>query len=81
MALKDTWKDLIDGESEIVVGDINDIANGVIEIETARESGEFKGEKGDKGDKGESYILTEADKSDIADIVLSSLPNGDEVSY
>lgn len=81
MALKDTWKDLVDGESEIIVEDINDIANSVIEIEKARESGEFKGEKGEKGEPGNDYILTEADKTEIADIVLYLLPNGDEVSY
>ena len=33
MALKDTWKDLVDDESEIVVEPINDIANAVIKVE------------------------------------------------
>lgn len=33
MALKDTWNDLIDGESEIGADDINEIANAVIELE------------------------------------------------
>lgn len=33
MALKDIWQNLIDGESEIVVKPINDIANAVIELE------------------------------------------------
>lgn len=33
MALKDIWQDLIDGESDIVVDDINNIAHSVIEIE------------------------------------------------
>ena len=33
MALKDTWKDLVDGESEIIVEPINDIAKAVIEVE------------------------------------------------
>ena len=32
----------------------------------------FDGEKGDKGDKGDTYTLTETDKTDIADIVLSN---------
>jgi hypothetical protein len=40
-----------------------------------------QGEQGDKGDKGEPYTLTEADKLEIADKVLSIIPNGDEVSY
>lgn len=35
--------------------------------------------KGDKGDKGDSYILTEADKTEIADIVLTSFVNVSEV--
>lgn len=42
------------------------------------DEGKFKGEKGDKGD---DYVLTEADKTEIADIVLEVLPNGDEVHY
>jgi hypothetical protein len=33
MALKDIWADIIDGESEIVGEDINNIAHAVIEIE------------------------------------------------
>lgn len=40
-----------------------------------------KGDKGDKGDIGDSYTLTSADKTEIANIVLSELPNADEVSY
>lgn len=41
-----------------------------------------KGDKGDKGDRGESgddYILTEADKSEIANIVLANFINVSEV--
>lgn len=55
--------------------------------ETSYKSESLKGEKGDvgeqgpKGDQGDSYILTDADKQTIADMVLASLPNGDEVSY
>lgn len=33
--------------------------------------------KGEKGDIGDNYILTEQDKIDIADIVLSLLPDAD----
>lgn len=42
----------------------------------------LKGDKGDKGDKGEDgadYILTEADKTDIAAIVISNLTDVSEV--
>lgn len=31
--------------------------------------------------KGDSYVLTAADKQEIAQIVYSMLQNGDEVSY
>ena len=43
-------------------------------LEEAKESGEFKGEKGN------DYILTSADKNEIADIVIDILPkwNGGE---
>ena len=33
MALKDKWQDLIDGESEVVVEPINDMAHSIIELE------------------------------------------------
>ena len=39
------------------------------------------GPKGDPGVPGEDYVLTEADKSEIANLVLASIPVGDEVSY
>lgn len=54
------------------------------------------GEKGDKGDTGEQgiqgepgkdgvdgsdYILTDADKSEIAELVLSTFPVAEEVSF
>ena len=48
---------------------LNETKATVEEIETKLENGDFKGEKGDKGD---SYILTESDKTEIADIVLSN---------
>lgn len=41
----------------------------------------IQGIQGEKGEPGNDYILTETDKKEIAGIVLSSLPNGDEVSY
>lgn len=37
--------------------------------------------KGERGDDGKDYVLTEADKVEIALSVLAALPNGDEVSY
>lgn len=37
------------------------------------------GEKGDKGDKGDAYVLTEADKAEIAAIVLADMPQGADV--
>lgn len=40
-----------------------------------------KGAKGDKGDPGDDYILTDQDKTDIAEIVLSELPNADTMSF
>ncbi len=38
-------------------------------ITNAKNSGELKGEKGDKGDKGDDYVLTDADKQEIAGMV------------
>lgn len=40
-----------------------------------------QGEKGEKGDKGDTYVLTETDKSDIANLVLAGLPVSEEVSF
>lgn len=37
--------------------------------------------KGAKGDPGNDYVLTDADKSEIAALVLAQIPNGDEVAY
>ncbi len=39
----------------------------------------WKGPKGEKGDKGEYYILTEQDKTDIANQVLSQFTDVSEV--
>lgn len=38
-----------------------------------------QGVKGDKGDKGDSYNLTEADKTDIAELVLANFVDVSEV--
>lgn len=40
-----------------------------------------QGETGPKGDKGDTYTLTAADKQEIAEIVLTLIPDGTEVSY
>ena len=40
-----------------------------------------KGEKGDTGEPGSDYVLTDADKSEIAALVLAQIPDGDEVAY
>lgn len=37
--------------------------------------------QGINGEDGDNYILTEADKAEIALTVLEALPDGDEVSY
>lgn len=41
----------------------------------------IKGDKGDKGDDGEDYVLTAADKQEIAGMVMNMIPSGDEVQY
>lgn len=41
----------------------------------------IKGDKGADGKDGKDYVLTEADKQEIAETVISMLQNGDEVSY
>lgn len=40
-----------------------------------------RGATGAKGDPGTDYVLTAADKSEIAGLVLAEIPNGDEVAY
>ena len=39
----------------------------------------IKGDKGDKGDPG--YVLTDSDKAEIIEGVLSALPNASEVMF
>ncbi len=41
----------------------------------------IQGAQGPKGDDGEDYVLTDSDKAEIANIVLATLPDGDEVYY
>ncbi len=64
----------IENGHKITITDINgsksfDVINGINGID------------GEKGDKGDPYTLTEADKLEIANTVLSLIPDGDEVSY
>lgn len=40
-----------------------------------------KGEKGDTGANGSDYILTDEDKTEIAEIVMSKIADGSEVNY
>lgn len=40
-----------------------------------------KGDPGEKGDKGDTYTLTAADKQEIAELVLTLIPDGTEVNY
>lgn len=42
---------------------------------------ELKGEKGDKGAAGSNYVLTSADKTEIASLVLDLLPTWNGGSY
>lgn len=39
-----------------------------------------KGEKGDKGEPGASYVLTQDDKAEIAQLALAAMPVAEEVS-
>ena len=41
----------------------------------------IKGEPGKDGQNGSDYILTEADKQEIANIALAKLPTAEGVSY
>jgi len=40
-----------------------------------------KGDKGDKGDPGDDYVLTESDKTEMVNAVLSALPTWEGGSY
>ena len=39
------------------------------------------GERGPKGDTGDSYVLTSADKSEIAQLVLAELPTAESEAF
>lgn len=77
-------------EAIIAANETRNVKNGILLL---AQNGDFNGAKGDKGDKGDNgkdgvdgkdgkdYVLTEADKTEIANIVLDIMPSGDEVSY
>ena len=39
------------------------------------------GKDGKDGENGKDYVLTEADKQEIASLVLAELPDSEDVSY
>ena len=41
----------------------------------------LKGPQGEPGPKGDSYILSDQDKNDIVEMVLSNFPNAEEASF
>lgn len=53
----------------------------VAQIYSAAKEAEKKADEALVVANNASYILTDADRSDIANMVLSELPNGDEVGY
>lgn len=40
-----------------------------------------KGDKGDTGTDGQDYVLTDTDKTEIANIAIDNIADGDEVKY
>lgn len=67
-----------DGEE---IATVNDGADGAPGKDGADGKPGEKGDKGDTGDPGSDYVLTDADKSEIAALVLAQIPDGDEVAY
>ena len=41
----------------------------------------IQGPQGERGETGDSYVITDDDKSEIAQMILAELVDGDEVSY
>ena len=56
-------------------------ANGNWYLGTTDTGNPSRGATGAKGDPGDDYVLTSADKAEIAALVLAEIPNGDEVAY
>ena len=76
------WVELTSGGSQIVSGVVN--ANGTITF-TDSDGNTFtttgSSVIGPQGNPGQDYVLTNQDKSDIADIVLGELPTTEGVLY
>lgn len=64
-----------DGVS-IVTAEVNANSELIITLSngTSVNLGSIKGNKGDKGDQGDNYVLTDADRNEIATIVYNMLP-------
>ena len=80
----DPGKDGVNGTSVTVVSVSESSADGgenIITFSDGKTVTIRNGSKGSAGTNGNDYVLSEADKTDIAEIVLGLLPNGDEVSY
>lgn len=60
---------------------IRDADGNVQEILAIKGKDGTNGTNGKDGADGKDYVLTDADKQEIANIVINTLQNGDEVSY
>ena len=70
-------------ETKLIAQSVRDDADNGAFIGERGPRGEMgpQGIQGDKGPKGDDYIITQADKNEIAEMVIAALPNGDEVYY
>jgi hypothetical protein len=60
---------------------IRDAEGNVQEITAIKGSDGKDGKDGADGKDGSDYVLTDADKQEIAELVIGMLNNGDEVDY
>lgn len=83
-------KILVDGDTSASIGNVTATAtsvdssaspNAAVTKNGNNLSFAFSIPKGEKGDPGSDYVLTDADKSEIAALVLAQIPDGDEVAY
>ena len=83
-------RNYISEQTVITVKNLNEIQDAIIALESNGGVTPHIGENGnwyigntDTGVKaaGTDYVLTSADKSEIAALVLAEIPNGDEVAY
>ena len=83
ITIKDLIRRVEDAEEYVSPESINTRIDDA--LQEAKESGDFKGEKGDKGDKGDpgdtgqDYVLTDADKADIAEEVAKLVTTGTSI--